>query len=373
MKKAEWPALYRRLIAGAWLIAVTISLVACGGGDASPSVSPAQFSGLGFPSGYQASEASAVSADGSVVVGTATTANGDRQAFRWTAGRGMTALGVLPGGMHTTASGVSADGSIVVGNGDTRSEPSTPFAGFRWLAERGISRIAPIPGSYLCSAAGVSGDGQTIVGTCLTVNSEAFRWTQATGSYGLGRFGGGSDQTSSAAAISADGGIVVGAGHPVLTGAVMWQIPGTPIVLGKLPGDASATALAVSRDGVVVVGISLDDAQVSRAFRWTRSSGMVALETTVGGMQGTVADGVSGDGSIAVGWATTPSGETAIIWDAEHGMRPLDAALASDYQRQIVGWRLTRATAISDDGPTIAGIGTNAQGQTEAWIVRLPG
>ena len=50
MKKAdrEWPALYRRLIAGAWLIAVTIFLVACGGGDASPSVSPAQFSGLGF-------------------------------------------------------------------------------------------------------------------------------------------------------------------------------------------------------------------------------------------------------------------------------------------------------------------------------------
>jgi len=50
----------------------------------------------------------------------------------------------------------------------------------------------------------------------------------------------------------------------------------------------------------------------------------------------------------------------------------LDAALAIDNQTQITGWILTRATAISDDAHTIAGYGTNPQGQTEAWIIELP-
>jgi probable HAF family extracellular repeat protein len=366
-------SVHRRFVAVAWLMAATIAITGCGGGGGggSPTVDRAQFSSLGFPSGYESSEASAVSADGSVVVGTATAAIGDRQAFRWTASQGISGLGVLPGGAHTMASGVSADGSIVVGNGDTSSEPPTPVAGFRWLAERGISRIAPIPGSYLCDATGVSGDGATIVGTCLTVNNEAFRWTEATGSYGLGRFGGGSDQSSSAAAISAEGTVIVGAGHPVITGALMWQIPGTAIALGKLPGDASATALAVSRDGAVVVGMSINDAQASRAFRWTRSSGMIALETGID-MQDSLAAAVSGDGSRIVGWAMMSSRETAVIWDAEHGLRPLDAVLASEYQTRIAGWQLTRATAISDDGRTVAGVGTNAQGAIEAWIIKLP-
>jgi len=43
-----------------------------------------------------------------------------------------------------------------------------------------------------------------------------------------------------------------------------------------------------------------------------------------------------------------------------------------DYATQVPGWTLNRATAISGDGRTIAGIGTNPQGQTEAWIVILP-
>jgi len=56
----------------------------------------------------------------------------------------------------------------------------------------------------------------------------------------------------------------------------------------------------------------------------------------------------------------------------DHGWRKLDAVLATDYQTQITGWILTRATAISDNAQAIAGYGTNPQGQTEAWIVKLP-
>jgi uncharacterized membrane protein len=59
------------------------------------------------------------------------------------------------------------------------------------------------------------------------------------------------------------------------------------------------------------------------------------------------------------------------MWDADHGWRALDAVLDLDYATQVPGWTLNRATAISGDGRTIAGFGTNPQGQTEAWVVNL--
>ena len=68
-------------------------LVCCGtSADVVPS-----FQGLGYLPGYTASGATSVSADGSVVVGTASTA-GAVEAFRWTAADGMVGLGDFPGG-----------------------------------------------------------------------------------------------------------------------------------------------------------------------------------------------------------------------------------------------------------------------------------
>jgi probable HAF family extracellular repeat protein len=66
--------------------------------------------------GGNGSAASGVSADGSVVVGSAYNAAGQLRAFRWTAARGMQDLGTL-GGSGSAATGISADGSVVVGVG----------------------------------------------------------------------------------------------------------------------------------------------------------------------------------------------------------------------------------------------------------------
>jgi probable HAF family extracellular repeat protein len=353
------------------LLAV-LSLTACGGGDTTPPVQPAEFTNIECATGYVSCQANAISADGSAVAVTATGVDGRTQAFRWTVEQGMTALGFLPGGTHSTAVGISADGTVIVGNGGTTIDPASSSSGFRWTAGTGIARIDPVPGSSLCVASGVSGDGQTVAGTCLTFNNEAFRWTRATGAVGLGRFGGGSNQTSSASAISSNAMVVVGAGHPILTGAVAWPTTGGANALGKLPGDDSATATAVSRDGTLIAGTSFNSAQMGRAFRWNQQTGMTALGTFAG-LQATMVTGISGDGMIIVGWATTATGDTAIIWDAQHGLRPLDIALLVNYQAEVPGWRLARATAISDDGRTIAGYGINPSGQTRAWIVKLPG
>src|SRR5262245_47092881 len=88
-----------------------------------PSVAgAASFVRLGdLPGGGLSSFATGVSADGSVVVGSSSSATSgpnpdDREAFRWTAATGMVGLGFLPGGTFSDsgAFGVSADGSVVV-------------------------------------------------------------------------------------------------------------------------------------------------------------------------------------------------------------------------------------------------------------------
>ena len=65
------------------------------------------------------------------------------------------------------------------------------------------------------------------------------------------------------------------------------------------------------------------------------------------------------------------AGERAVIWDATNGMQELSVflnALGID----TTGWTLSEAAAISDDGLTIVGTGTNPNGLTEGWIAVIP-
>ena len=53
-----------------------------------------------------------------MVVGNGIAADGKQQAFRWTQSGGMVGLGYLPGATTSSATAVSADGLVVVGYGD---------------------------------------------------------------------------------------------------------------------------------------------------------------------------------------------------------------------------------------------------------------
>ena len=112
----------------------------------------------------------AVSADGSVVVGKGTNASGYIEAFRWTQETGMVGLGDLPGGtFYSEARGISADGSIVVGVSMT---PSGKNDAFVWDAHNGMRDLADLltdagvdlSGWLPLHANGISADGNTIVG-----------------------------------------------------------------------------------------------------------------------------------------------------------------------------------------------------------------
>jgi probable HAF family extracellular repeat protein len=175
---------------------------------------------LGTLSDGGESEAWGVSADGSVVVGWAYNAAGQRRAFRWTATRGMQDLGTLPGGRESEALGVSADGSVVVGS--ARNAAGNARA-FRWTAEGGMQDLGTLGGDYSW-ATGVSADGSVVVGRTRNAAGQdrAFRWTAAGGmedlnlTYAHLLIDG--SELLSADAISPDGRHIVGQGYNAATG-----------------------------------------------------------------------------------------------------------------------------------------------------------
>lgn len=108
---------------------------------------------------YQ-SEARAVSADGSVIVGFSMWGYTNFQAFRWENGT-MVGLGDLPGGdFYSKAYAVSADGSVVAGV----SSSSSGYEAFRW--ENGtMIGLGDLPGGVFASQAWcISDDGSIVVG-----------------------------------------------------------------------------------------------------------------------------------------------------------------------------------------------------------------
>jgi probable HAF family extracellular repeat protein len=328
------------------------------------------FMGLGdLPGGTFSSYATAVSADGSVVVGLGSSTPGG-QAFRWTQTGGMIGLGDLPGGnFHSVANGVSDDGTVVVGSsnnflecggvGPCRYRPGA----FRWTQAGGMTLL----GTYgtIAGASDASADGSVVVGG--TRYNGGFRWTQEMGMEFL-------PGVDAALGVSTDGLVVVGVGGGEV---IRWTL-GAGIVslgeLGDLPGDTVfSQPEGVSPDGSVVIGESDSDAVVGyEAFRWTPNGGMVGLGILPGSTSSWAYD-VSAGGSIIVGTSGGASGTEAFLWDAAHGMRSLRDVLVNDFGLgdSLAGWTLEYARGISADGQFIVGSGVNPSGDSEAWLVRL--
>ena len=145
-----------------------------------------------------------VSADGNTIVGR-DGVGGSQRAYIWTPQTGALHLGTLPGGGVTQASGVSADGLIVVG--------SSGGEAFRWSASTGMFGLGNLTGNSFddSSAIDISADGTVIVGDADISSSveHAFVWTLSEGMVGLGSLGG-DGFSSSAVGVSGDGSIIVG-------------------------------------------------------------------------------------------------------------------------------------------------------------------
>jgi uncharacterized membrane protein len=335
----------------------------------------ATFQGLGdIPGGAFGSRAVAVSADGSIVVGSGNQLVAPApvvEAFRWTAEGGMQGLGDLPGGdFQSVAADVSADGSIIVGLG-TRGFGGSRREAFLWTQAGGMQGLGDIPGGPSESVAlAVSADGGIVLGYGdynASGTQQAFRWTASGGMQGLGYLPGGF--YSSAAGISADNWTIVGASRSV-NGfeACLWTASGGIQGLGDLPGGGFFSAASdVSADGTIIVGSG--NSGNYEAFRWTAADGMQGLGYLPGGSE-SHANAISADGSTIVGKGLTGTAYEAIVWTEADGMKSIRELLIES-GIDMTGWTLLGANDVSADGRVVVGEGINPSGQSEAWRVVL--
>jgi len=281
----------------------------------------------------------------------------------------MVAIPLPPGQPWSWATGVSADGTTVCGYAGSSFSTRAGWEGFRWSISGTMDVITVADSGVWVN--GISADGSMVVGTSAHVavdDGEAFTWTAGDGIHGLGGLSDGPFR-SNADGVSADGRVVVGDSLDVTGGvrdAFRWES-------GVMRGLGAFTAAAASRDGSVVVGAI---SQAGReAYRWTAGAGTIPLGTYDENQDSFALD-VSGNGAIVVGYLEDQTNDVqrAFVWDPVHGMQLLQDVLVNEFgQTQLAGWRLTRATAVSDDGRTIVGVGYDPDGNPHAWRVLSSG
>lgn len=321
--------------------------------------------GLGdLPGRSFESRANDVSADGSVIVGVSKSINGE-EAFRWTPSDGMVGLGALDtGSFSSEAYGVSANGLVIVGY--SSSTTASGFEAFRWTAASGMVGMGDLAGGVYSQANAVSEDGSVVVGSAASGPSSvgAFIWTPGQGmrllsdvltlDHNLGPSLAGWSLRE-ATGISDDGRVIVGWGYhsgvPEVFYANLRETTLVPTItgLGDLPGRRfSSSALDVSADGKTVVGASEGEVG-EEAFRWTSATGLVGLGDLAGGPTQSRAEGVSSDGSTVVGYSVVAEGVEAFRWTLAGGMTGLG---------DLPGGRFfSRAFDVSADGNVVVGSG----------------
>ncbi len=350
-----------------------------GGSGGGGGTCPTAFLALGdLDGGAFTSGATAISRDGTTVVGQSESASGP-EAMRWQEATGMVGLGALPSTSFTSiAYGVSADGSVVVGASHSSNTdcPGRFDEAFLWTADAGMSGLGDLStGCFFSAAYGVSADGLWVVGTATNaLSNTAASWTSAGGwnDYGLAQ---GADNSSSIATVTPDHSTFAGTYRIDATSeyqAIRISSGGLELI-GDLDGGITFAAFnATSDDGSVLVGFGTS-ASGTEATRWTADAGLLALGDLPGGNDFSTAGAVSPDGTLIVGTGTTDAGTEAAFWNSSAAISPLATVLAGHGVAVPSGWSLTSATGIAVNGAvvSITGSGTNPNGDPEAFLARF--
>ena len=224
-----------------------------------------------------------------------------------------------------------------------------------------LTRLATLFGleeSARVTPRAISADGSTIVGE-FVVNvededgethrrSSAYHWSAQDGLTVIEDAANGI-AGSSAVDVSADGSVVVGMSR---SGPYRWDAQtGLQILPNPNPQNLDLFNVnAISADGSTIVGNAgigpSPYGRIVRGYRWTNENGVRLIEDQPGA-ELIDAHGVSADGSVVAGHGLSGFGIEAQRWNAESGIVGLGGVIG--------GGNITFATATSDDGLILIG------------------
>jgi uncharacterized membrane protein len=319
------------------------------------------------PSGFPDSRVYAMSTDGAVLVGATRARDGALHAFRWTFDDDLVDISPADDTLSSSATLIAADGSIVAGDAET----SVGYRPFRWTAETGSVVLDAPRGHSDAFAHFLGSDGEHLLGSSVAADGtrHLFVWTEDAGAELLDPIAGyescevSSGRMSYGEALA--GSCFTSSGD---SEAFVWDPPAEIIGLGALDGDTPYQPSAVSIDGSVVVGASGGAAESQMVFRWTRDSGLTAVELPEDFLFAELAPGgrtaLSADGSALVGNADAARG---FRWSTSDGVI---------VQPPVAKHDRSTARSVSEDGSSVAGVSTsesdpaNVDAQAVVWRVQ---
>jgi probable HAF family extracellular repeat protein len=370
-----------------------ITFAGCGSGK-KKSINRKTSTGLLLESLGGSGRATGVSSDGRIIVGT-----DGRDAFRWTEEGGTDNIQGFKPLDNSILSCVSMDGTIIIG-GKAASDHSAHEA-FRWTKETGVILLKDTIKTFESNAAWISQDSKVIVGIInnadpntrqldpntrqnpeiIATTRDAFRWTQETGVVRLGKLNPTKfNATEKPLAASSNGNVIVGESrfsadvnyNGSQQEAFRWTKETGTVGLGKLRVGDMSSALGVSSDGKIVVGVSGAGNNQQEAFRWTAETGMVSLGALsysyYGDSYGSIAF-VGLDGNTII-FANAYTASTPYIWTPQKGMRSLTDVL-TQAGLDLSDLFFTSLTAMSEDGKTLVGSAGFQTGSRDIRPMRL--
>ena len=311
-----------------------------------------------------------------VVVGSASSVG----AVEWTQSSGeITPLVVNSGNfVQGNATGVSDNGALIVG---TTGPPRYSEQALQWTNGVGgpISALAPATDSLANS---ISADGSVIAGDASYGGYETGYMLRSAVLTVIPLNTVTQFMYSTGTTMAANGKVVAGqVNFDSSRPSSVYQSNGTQIFFASPQSTLVSDPTAVSADGSVVVGFLGGGNTDEEPFEWTnRMTTPTPLSplTLTSGYSAGFATGVSTAGSTIVGEMAANDGSlstttgTAFIWDQTTGVSQSLQQVLTGYGlgSELSGWTLTEATAISPDSSTIVGVGMY-QGQEESWLVHL--
>jgi uncharacterized membrane protein len=348
----------------------------------------ATFTAIGdLPGGASESWVNAISDYGDVIVGSSVGAQGE-EAVRFTRADGLVGLGAAP----SRATTVSARGTVIAGQasgGQGETGPGAFWYGddyaIRYLV--GDQRGAPpvLPPMFELTVPFVALDDGRLYGGCT-------QYGNPIGPIGCRQDAPGSITMLSGVSIIYDadasgnyGGVVLGNryGNPLLPAFLNGAgLPYPADAFCITPGRCDAALRAFSQDAAIAVGTGLmspprlvvteppGELEETAWIHTTAEGISERLPDLPAGVQASGAYAISADGRVVGGFGSDTAGRRAVLW-IDRAIVTVEELVSAQGGSVPEGWELSEVRALSADGHTLAGNGTNPEGVPEGFVVTL--